>query len=78
MVEEEWTTERLRERFGDWLTVEQVAEVAGIKPNTFRTYVTRGGHAPQPDRKLGRRLWGYKPETIAEWLAGRRRADDGP
>lgn len=72
MVEEEWTVERLRARFGDYLTVEQVAEVAGIRASTFRTYVTRGGYAPQPDQKFGARSWMYRPETVAGWLASRR------
>lgn len=76
MVEEEWTAERLRERYGEYLTVDQAAEVAGIKASTFRSYVTRGEHAPQPDQKFGARSWMYRPETIAEWLVSRRRPEE--
>ena len=76
MVEEEWTEDRLRERYGDYLTVDQVAEAAGIKPSTFRSYVTRGEYAPQPDQRFGARSWMYKAETIAEWLANRRRPEE--
>ena len=74
LLAEEWTADRLRERYGEYLTVEQVAEAAGIKASTFRSYVTRGEHAPQPDHRFGARSWAYKPETVAEWLTGRRRA----
>ncbi|HEX7995814.1 MAG TPA: helix-turn-helix domain-containing protein [Streptosporangiaceae bacterium] len=76
MVEEEWTADRLRTRFGEYLTVEQVAELAGIKASTFRSYVTRGENAPQPDQRFGARSWAYTPETVAAWLASRRRPAD--
>lgn len=74
LLVDEWTADRLRTRFGEYLTVEQVAELAGIKASTFRSYVTRGEHAPQPDHRFGARSWAYTPETVAEWLAGRRRS----
>ena len=76
MVEEEWTADQLRERFGEYLTVDQVAELAGIKPGTFRSYVTRDERAPQPDQRFGVRAWAYLPETVATWLASRRRPEE--
>lgn len=52
------------------LTAHQVAEMLGIMPNTFHSYVARG-QAPAPDGHLGRTPY-WLATTIQDWLdAGR-------
>lgn len=51
------------------LTVEECAERVGLRPSTFRAYVTRG-LAPKPDGHVGRTPW-WAPSTIATWNRSR-------
>lgn len=48
----------------------EAAEVAGIRPQTFRVYRIRGT-APEPDGWDGNHPWWY-PATIDLWAATRR------
>lgn len=57
-----------------YLTAPQCAELAGIKPDTFTSYVHRG-YAPAPVGRIGdRRVWDR--DTVAEWVAGRGSSGD--
>lgn len=49
-----------------WLTVSQVAQLIGVKPATFRSYVSRG-QAPKPDGHHDLRTPYWKFSTIFEW-----------
>jgi len=49
----------------DQLTVTDIAALLGIKPATWRAYVSRG-QAPPPDGHLGRTPW-WRRLTIAAW-----------
>ncbi|WP_347350390.1 MerR family DNA-binding transcriptional regulator [Intrasporangium sp.] len=51
-----------------WLTTEQAARRAGIKPDTLRHYAAQG-LAPAPTR-FGRSLM-WDPAAITHWLATR-------
>lgn len=43
---------------GELLTIPQVAAMAGIKPDTLSSYVSRGQDAPAPVLRIGGRvLW---------------------
>jgi len=53
----------------EWLTNNQCAELAGIRPDTWRAYVSRG-IAPEADRTtLGHPEW--HRDTFMAWLAKR-------
>lgn len=52
----------------EWLTTEQAARRAGIKPDTLRHYAAKG-LAPAPAR-FGRSLM-WDPAAIEQWLATR-------
>jgi len=63
-----------------FLSTEEVAELAGLKPDTVSSYLSRSkGRAaeeryiPEPDILLGasRPVPGWKRETIMAWLASR-------
>lgn len=58
------------------LTANEVAEAVGIKPDTWRSYVTRG-FAPQPDdrdegRPVNLQIHRWRTSTIAVWQASRK------
>jgi predicted DNA-binding transcriptional regulator AlpA len=56
---------------GRWLGVAEIAERAGVKPQTWTGYVNRG-HAPQAGRRspeTGRREW--LESVIDAWLRER-------
>ena len=57
----------------DKLTTAQVAEAIGIKPATFRAYVSRG-QAPEPDGWHDARTPWWFAATIHEWNAKRPKA----
>lgn len=55
----------------EYLTPNQIAEMLGVKANTFHSYVTRG-QAPAPDLRVGSHpIW--MKRTIEDWM-GRRRS----
>lgn len=53
------------------LSVEEVAEVTGLRPRTIRRHVA-AGNFPQPIR-INKRVVKWNPERISAWV--RRRAD---
>lgn len=53
---------------GEWLTTEQAARLARIKPDTLRHYAAKG-LAPAPAR-FGRSLM-WDADLITHWLATR-------
>jgi predicted DNA-binding transcriptional regulator AlpA len=50
----------------DRLTSAQAAEVAGVKPSSWRVYVSRGD-APQPDGMIDGRTPFWLRSTIETW-----------
>jgi hypothetical protein len=63
---------------GDMLTligIDDFASMAGVKPNTIRQFRWRG-ILPPPDGFVQRSPY-WLPETVALWIANRRRAEDG-
>ena len=62
-------TAELSRKYGPWLSVQQLAQEAGIAPRTLRHYGSNG-YAPQAQRK-----WGptglYPVEVAALWLEDR-------
>lgn len=50
----------------DWWTVAHVATYLGVATSTLRAYVARG-QMPLPDRRLGRKMWLWRPTTIMRW-----------
>lgn len=54
-----------------YLSVKELAEMAGIEESSMRTYLTRGD-APEPDVRIGRTP-GWLPTTAREWMKGRKR-----
>jgi len=61
-------------RLEDYLSAAQCAELAGIEPDTFTSYVSRGQNgAPAPaGRVAGRRVW--VRADIEAWIAERKAA----
>lgn len=55
----------------DRLTVAQVAALAGVKPSTWRAYVSRG-QAPAPVAHLDARTPLWDRVEVEAWAAGRR------
>ena len=51
------------------LTADEAAELAGVTPASFRSYVSRGS-APRPDGKLGGTPY-WQRSTITKWLRSR-------
>ena len=51
-----------------YLSRPEVADRIGVKPDTLNRY-----KLPPPDAQIGARLQGWRPETIDEWHANRRR-----
>ncbi len=52
-----------------YLSIAEVAALAGISPTTVRGYLLRG-YLPEPDVRLGQSP-GWLPETIRPWLDAR-------
>lgn len=52
------------------LGVNEVAERAGLSPNTVKAYSQVPGRLPQPDVMIGR-VKGWFPETIDKWMERR-------
>lgn len=49
----------------EWLTAAEAAELVGIAPSTWRSYVARGS-APRPERSIGPlNLW--RREAVEAW-----------
>ena len=63
---------------GERLTVTQAAEMAGVTPSTWRSYVARE-QAPKPDGEFDKRTPWWWDSTVQSWVdnrpgRGRRRA----
>ena len=59
-----------------WLSVEQVADYLGVKPDTVYTWISKKG---LPAHKVGR-LWKMKTREVDEWVRSgksRRQASNG-
>ena len=54
----------------DQLTTAEVAELAGIAPESVYRYRIRGA-VPEPDGYIGRTPWWHR-ETIETWLGHRK------
>lgn len=53
----------------DELLLAEAAEIAGVRPNTWSSYVARG-QAPAPTRRVGRTpLW--SEDDVRQWVASR-------
>lgn len=53
-----------------YLSVTEVADRAGLSPNSIKQYSQHPGRLPEPDAMIGR-VRGWLPETIDAWLAKR-------
>lgn len=53
----------------DLLTVAEAASLAGVRPDTWTSYVSRG-QAPAPDGRLGSKPWWHRA-TVEQWIAER-------
>jgi excisionase family DNA binding protein len=47
-----------------WLSVAEIAEYLGVKPDTVYKWITRKS---MPAHKLGR-LWKFKTDEVDEWI----------
>lgn len=57
------------------VTSTEAAALAGVAPDTWSSYVSRG-QAPAPDGRLGRTPWWWE-STVQDWVAQRPRAAGG-
>lgn len=53
-----------------YLSVTEVADLAGLSRNTVKAYSKIPGRLPEPDATIGR-VQGWLPETIEAWMARR-------
>lgn len=63
---------------GDVITligIDEFARLAGVKPSTIRQFRWRGV-LPEPAGYVQRSPY-WRPETVAVWIANRRRPEDG-
>lgn len=56
----------------EYLSVEQFAEAAGLKPATLRNY-RAAGLLPEPDVMVAQSP-GWKPSTVQRWIRDRAKA----
>lgn len=63
----------LIERYGPWLTVEQLAEVLQREPQSLRTSLRQEGHSLAPlakaRKKRGRRMY-FRADDVALFMDG--------
>lgn len=67
------TNKRTTKQLEKFLSAPECAELAGIAPDTFTSYVNRG-YAPEPVGRVGnRRIWDRA--TVEAWVSQRAKSE---